>query len=264
MPMLPIRLELGSPPPVPPAGPQPTPNTRLVRTRGYGDPIMVQRMGLDTRLTGDNFNHADFWASEGIKPNGVHSPNWAAVTKWQALGRAEMEYLKSIQPDDFHIWGFTLAQKMNWLVGEGTPPARPYWTLGDKWDGAWESFRFGTMVFGHSRVRVKTNADGSLKVTKFMTEYRDIDPATGVTTWLTGEVEFLEVDGFRPEMMDVDKYPVAWLLENGYIQQATEAYGVNVINDVPRGVMYHPVWSPEVWPSNYGALYLARFCVEEV
>jgi hypothetical protein len=224
-------------------------------------------MGLDTRLTGDNFNHADFWASEGIKPSGVHSPNWAAVTKFQTLGRAEMEYLKSIQPDDSYLWGFTLAQKMNWLIGDATndPPARPYWTIGDKWSGNWTTFRFGTMVFGHSCVRVKTNADGSLKVTKFLTEYRNI--VNGVTTWLTGEVEFLEVDGFKPEMMDKDKYPVAWLLENGYIQQATEAYGTasaaNVINAAPRGIMYHAVWSPEFWQSNYGALYLARFCIEE-
>ena len=267
MPMLPIRLELGSPPPAPPSGPQPTPNTRIVKTRGYGDDIMIRRMGLDTRLTGDNFNHADYWASAGIKPSGVHSPDWAAVTKFQCLGRAEMEYLQSIQPDDFYIWGFTFEKKMNWLVGEGTPPARPYWTLGDKWSGSWDEFRFGTMVFGHSRVRVKTNPDGSLKVTKFLTEYREI--VNGEVKWLTGEVEFLEVDGFKPAMMDKTKYPLVWLIENCYIQQATEAYGTpaadNVINDVPRGVMYHPVWDVGAYPSNYGsALYLARFCAEEV
>lgn len=239
------------------AMPTVTPNTKIVQMRGYGDPIMIAREGLDTALTGDNFNHCDFWASEGKKPSGVHSANWSAVTKFQVLGRTEMDYLKSIQPDDFYIWGFTLEQKMNWLVGEETSsqkPSRPYWTIGDKWDGLWETFRFGTMVFGHQPVRVKTNADGSLKVTTFLTEYRDYG------TWKTGEVEFLEVDGFRPDMTTWD---VAWLLENGYLQQATAAYGANEINDVPRGIMYHPVWSPEHYLSNYGMLWLPRFAIVE-
>lgn len=231
-----------------------TPNTRIVKMRGYGDPIMIARDGLDVALTGDNFNHCDYWASEGVNASGVHLPNWGAVSKFQPLGKVELDYLKSIQPNDFSVYGFTLAQKMNWLVGECCPPARPYWTIGGKWSGTWSKFHFGTMVFGHQPVRVKTNPDGSLKVTKFLTQYKDYD------RWLTGEVEFLEVDGFRPEMMS---WSVDWLVQNAYIQSATEAYKTNIINDLPRGRLYHPVWSPDYYPSNYGKLYLPRFAIVE-
>jgi hypothetical protein len=216
-------------------------------------------MGLDTTITKDNFDHVDFWASEGLRSGGVHSPNWGAVTKFQTLNRDCLNYLMSIQPDDQKQWGFTLDQKMNWLIGDATnnPPSRPYWTIGGKWNQNWIQFRFGTMVFGHSKIRVKTNDDGSLKIKRFLTQYLDGD------RWVTEEVEFLEVDGFRPEMMDLSKYPVEWLLENAYLQQATEAFGNNRINKSPRGVIYHPVWSPDYWSSNYGPLYLARFCIVE-
>lgn len=249
-----IRREQSELPPPPSDEYIPAPNTRIVRTRGYGDPIMIAREGLDASLTGDNFNHVDYWASEGIKPNGVHSANWQAVTKFQRLGGAEMDFLISIQPNDYSIYGYTLDQKMNWLVGEGTV-GRPYWTLGDDWSGDWDEFRFGTMVFGHSKVRIKTNPDGSPKVSKFLTEYMDYE------SWLIGVVEFVEVDGIRPDMLS---YPLQWLIENAYVQQATEVIGKdNRINDVVRGVVYHPVWSPDHYLSNYGKIYLPRFAIIE-
>lgn len=235
--------------------PPPPPLSRVVATRGYGDPIMIQYMGLDVRITGANFNHVDYWSSEGVMSNGVHRANWSAVTRYQPLGRAEMEYLKSIQPGDHPI-----EQKMNWLVGDASSssPSRPYWTLGAAWGGAWMAFRFGTMVFGHSRIRVHANPDGSLKIFRVLTQYKDGD------VWRTGELEFLQVDGFKPHMMDKNRYPVEWLLENAYIQQATEAYAGNAIGYEPRGVLYHPVWDVTSYPSNYGtALYIARFCVVE-
>lgn len=251
-----------------PTMPQATPNTRLVETRGYGDDMIVRRYGLHTLWTGDNFNHLDYWASTGIKSSGVHSSDWAAVTKFQRLERADFEYLASIQPDDYHIWEYTLGQKLNWLIGQadGSPPARPYWTIGGKWSENWEELRFGTMVFGNSRVRVKTNADGSLKVTRFVCEYKEHDPnsSNGASIWKEGEIEFVEVDGFKPIMKE---WPLEWLVENGYIQQATEAMSRpahNTIGYSPRGNMLHPVWDVKSWPSNYGsALYLARFCIKE-
>lgn len=245
--------------------------SKIVQTLGYGDEIIVRRMELDTRITGDNFNHIDYWCSTGVRSDGTHTADWKAVSKFQHLGVPEFQYLYSIQPDDFHIWGFTREQKMNWMIGarNGSPPERPYWTRGGQWDESWIAFEFGTMVFGNSRIRVKTHADGALKTTVFRTDYSERDPfdLSKPSEWRIGDIEFVEVDGFKPYMMDVERYPVEWLVENAYIQQATEAMGrpsPNTIGYSPRGNILHPVWDVGSWPSNYGsALYLARFCIAE-
>lgn len=219
---------------------------------------MILREGLDTSVTGSNFNHVDFWTYTGVKDKGVYSADWGAITKFQPLGKVELQYLYSIQPDDSFESGFTREQKMNWLIGNatGSPPSRPYWTFGDSWQGNWKKFQFGTMVFGHSKIRVHTNPDGSVKIWVFKTEYKN------GSNWEVGELEFCKVDGFKPYMMNTNKFPVQWLVENGYIQQATAAHPFprqNSIDYYPRGKMYHPVWDPDFWPSNYGNnLYIAK------
>lgn len=235
--------------------------SKIVYTRGYGDQIIVERSSLDTSLTGPNFDHIDYWASAGIKPNGVHSADWGAVTKFQNLGRSEMNYLSSIQPDDQYEWGFTLDQKMNWLVGqEMSPPDRPYWA-NNKWSRDWTIFQFGTMVFGHNKIRAKTNQDGSLIIHKYLTEYQSYGK------WLVGDVDFIEVDGFKPYMMDKNNYPVEWLIENAYIQKATAANHhprPNSIDYYPRGTILHPVWDVKNWKSNFGNnLFIPKFAIME-
>ena len=225
-----------------PANPQPS-SSGVFKTLGYGDPIIVELMGLDTTLTGPNFDHIDLYSPTG---------GWGAVHKFQILDRQAMEYLKSIQPDDFMEWGFTFNQKMNWLVGwtdEGSP-SRPYWTKGDSWDGNWTSFVFGIMVFGHQLVKVETDANGKPVEYMFNTGFPNSSAKRTVTFYKPIGMKRSEIGKFTHQT-----HP--W-----FIQKATAANHnpkPNSIDYFPRGVMYHPVWDLNDWKTNYGSdLYLAK------
>mgnify|MGYP001425631388 CR=1 FL=1 len=215
----------------------------VFKTLGYGDPVMIELMGLDTNLTGPNFDHVDLYSPTG---------GWGAVHKFQILDRQAFDYLKSIQPDDSAEWGFSLNQKMNWLIGQrdGTTPDRPYWTRGGSWDGNWEKFEFGIMVFGHQLVKVETDHSGKPVEYKFNTNFPNSPRAREVTFYKPIGMKRSEIGKFTHET-----HP--W-----FIQKATAANHKpkpNSIDYAPRGVMVHPVWSLDDWRTNYGSdLYLAR------
>lgn len=217
--------------------------TGVFMVRGYGDPLMVELMGLDTSLTGPNFNHVDLWHPSG---------GWGAVHKFQILDRQAMDYLISLQPDDLNDWGFTLAQKMNWLVGvtDGTTPDRPYWTEGARWNGNWTSFSFGIMVFGHQLIKVETDAEGKPVEYPFVTSFPNSPGKRPVT--------FYKPVGMRRS--DIGKF--THRTHPWFIQKAAAANHnpkPNTIDYNPRGVMYHPVWDLRDWRTNYGSdLYIAK------
>jgi hypothetical protein len=217
--------------------------TGVFTTRGYGDPVMVDLMGLDTSLTGPNFNHVDLYSPTG---------GWGAVHKFQFLDRQALNYLISIQPDDFSQWGFTLNQKMNWLVEnrDGKTPDRPYWTRGGDWDGNWTSFEFGIMVFGHQLVRVETDVNGNPVPYQFRTNFPNSPKVRDVTFYRPVGMKRSEIGRFTHAT-----HP--W-----FIQKATAANHnpkPNSIDYAPRGVMFHPVWDLGDWRTNFGSdLFLAR------
>ncbi|HEY5730464.1 MAG TPA: hypothetical protein VIS72_10465 [Anaerolineales bacterium] len=219
------------------------PAVGIFETRGYGDPIIMELMGLDTNLTGPNFNHIDLYSPTG---------GWGAVHKFQKLDRQAMDYLKSIQPNDMAEWGFTINQKMNWLVGhsDGTVPDRPYWTKGDSWNRNWTSFVFGIMVFGHQLVKVETNASGKPREWVFNTTFPNSPKKRDVVFYKPVGMKRSEIGKFTHET-----HP--W-----FIQKATAANHnpkPNSIDYAPRGVMYHPVWDLSDWQTNFGSdLYLAK------
>ncbi|HAV78463.1 MAG TPA: hypothetical protein DCX53_14030 [Anaerolineae bacterium] len=223
--------------------PMPT-EAGIFNVRGFGDPFMVEYMGLSTNLEGANFNHVDMWSP---------TAGWGAVHKFQKLDRQALDYLMSIQPNDESIYGFSFEEKMNWLVGEitdGSNPARPYWSDGARWSGNWKSFRFGTMVFGNQQVKVETNANGKPVEYKFLTSYPSTSGKQQITFYKPVGMKRSEIGKFTHET-----HP--W-----FIQMATSAERrprPDSINYRPRGVIYHPIWDLEDWPSNYGSdLYIAR------
>lgn len=221
----------------------PPPEAGIFKTRGYGDPVMVELMGLHTDLTGPNFNHVDLWSPSG---------GWGAVHKWQILDRQAFNYLKAIQPDDFSEWGFIIEQKMNWLIGQtdGTPPSRPYWTEGDNWTGNWSKFLFGIMVFGHQLVKVETDTGGKPIPYVFRTSFPESSQKRDVIFYKPVGMKRSEIGKFTHET-----HP--WFIQK--TTAANERPQPNTIDYAPRGVMFHPVWDLNDWTTNYGSdLYLAK------
>ena len=87
------------------AAPTPTPQTPagVFTTRKYGDPEMVRLMGLDTEWLG----------TSNVQNSALFTPlsGFGAVSQFQRLDKAALEYLIRIQPVD----QATLNQKMEFL-----------------------------------------------------------------------------------------------------------------------------------------------------
>jgi hypothetical protein len=207
----------------------------IVNTKGFGDPEMMEYLNLSTQPGYDgggisNFNHVDFYHYNPVKKSG----EWGAVANFQTLSKSDVDYLLSIQPKDGKD-----DQRRNWLFGNATEdnPARPYWVKTDGNGGT--SYYFGTMVFGHSKIRVESE-NGRPKVYTLRCWFPN------KPTYSVGE--FVKVVGFKREHMSKS---VEWLLENAYIQRCTAAYTKPVhdtITDTPSGmVIYHPVWDFSEW-----------------
>lgn len=214
----------------------------IFRTRGYGDPFMIETMGLSTDLTGPNFDHVDLWSPTG---------GWGAVSKWQILDRQAFAYLESIQPDDYAQWGYTLHQKMNWLIGnrDDGVPSRPYWTRGADWDEAWTKFEFGIMVFGHQLVKVQTYPNGQPIPYKFVTRYPERAKSEVIIFYKPVGMKRSQIGEFTHE-----SHP--WFIQK--CTAANERPQPDSITYAPRGVMYHPVWDLDDWTTNFGSdLYLS-------
>lgn len=221
----------------------------VFRARKYGDPFMVRWMSLDTYVLGtSNFQNVDLWTPT----NGFKS-----VGTWQSLGPAQLDYLKAIQPQD----AGSFASKMAFLVGERiATPDRPYWTEGGAWNGAWTSFKFGTLVFGGQLVKVKTDAAGNPILSTFTGQYQTNDNTPH-------PIEFYELDG----MPWAARNNVSHATHPWWIQKCTWAsYDANsptrcnIYRDTwNSGVVFHPVWKPEEFPSNHGGrLYIAKAFLE--
>jgi hypothetical protein len=224
-----------------------TPNLPgIFEVRKYGDPFMVAKMGLDTKILGtSNFQNVDlFTPKDGFK----------SVSVFQKLSKTELDYLMSIQPVD----GGTFNSKMQFLCGERIGvPSRPYWTRNGTWQELSNgdtniTFEFGTMVFGGQKIKVETDANNLPKVYYFDTRYQS-ESDTQIRP-----IAFYKLLGMRRS--DMGKY--THQSHPWFIQQCTWAsYSENNYKTQwMGGTVYHPVWSPYDWNTNNGsnALYIAR------
>lgn len=195
----------------------------VFEVKRYGDPWMSAMMGLSYKQQGSNFQNVSLFAPGG---------GFGAVTKFQRLDAPAVAYLRGIQKPD----KYSVAEKMAWLWGEG----RPYFDVRD-------APVFGTIVFGGQLVQVETVNDIPQPY-EFMGQYQQ-DPINAPHPIL-----FYKLLGLRAA--DFGKFTHAshpWL-----IQKCTSVGVGDRYIDTPRGTIYHPVWSPLDYPSNYGWLYIAR------
>ena len=223
----------------------------VFRARKYGDPVMVRLMGLDVNIINTtNFQNVDLFHPDP-------GAGFGGVTKWQKLGPAQMDYLKSIQPVD----AGSFSSKMNFLVGNrdllGGRWERPYVTEGGDWkDNNWTAFKFGTIIFGGQLVQVETDAAGKPKEYRFTSKYQ------GTST--PESILFYRLRGMRWS----ERYSVTHQTHPWKIQKATWADWSNGYRDtVQSGTVYHPVWDPADFPPNYdggygSALYIAAAFLE--
>lgn len=213
------------------------PQAPLFGVRGYGDPVMVSLMGLDTTLQGTgNFQVVCLYDP--------HNSGFGAVTNYQRMDAQALDYLESLQPTGD---GYTLKQKMGWLgryATEADARGRPY-----MWNNGY--IVWGLMVFGYNQIQVERAADGTPVSYPFLARYQN-RPSAEV-------IEMYRVKMFRRSDMG---RPLAELLSAGLVHHATEAfYPTNALGVAPRGVIYNPVWSPQDWPTNTGYandLYIPR------
>lgn len=217
------RLEFAEEPEVPEV-----PNG-VFRARSYIDPVLMELQGgVDT----SNFEVVRL-ASFGT--NGI--PYFNAIAKYQVV---DYGFLNSLQFDEPGEYG-SVEKKMNWLVNHDGSAVRPYWI-------AKNETRFGTILFGRQLVRVETDAAG--KPVEYVR--RGQYPGRGYDEMIT----FYRVAGMRRhEMGQVTHESHPWL-----VQQCTAIEGGKA-TDKPRGVVhYHPIWSDNDWPTNYGdgRLYVAK------
>lgn len=231
------RLEKVTPPPPLLSPPVPTHTVRR-----WGDKKMIQFMAYDTAITGGNFQVITLFTPIG---------NFQAVQQFQKLDTTAMTLLKSLQIADAN---FTAAQKMNWLCSDGE--GRPYWTKGGKWsDGKWTVFEFGTLVFGGQKIAVEMNNGAPVEYV-FKGNYK-------TDTGGRHNITFYKLEGLRKaDIPLVNSGIISHATHPHLIQKATAANagsGGNAYTDTPRGIIYHPVWSPLDWSSNNGnQLFIAK------
>ena len=240
-----------------------TPLPGIVKLRKWGDKQLYRLDGMSTAGLGyGSFEEIPMASRLADNPERIE---FGAITHFQRFARnaagviPELEYLKSIQPDDFKDWGFTLKQKMNWLIGDDIPPrANIYWTEGAPYEELdCTAIVFGTLGFGGQLLHVETDASGQKKIYKLWGKYR----GEGIYKW----IDFYKIIAFRKTDMG---RPVSELLTEGKIQIATcanrsEATGEeDVYTEHLKGYVYTPIWSPYDWHTNTGnELFMAReFC----
>ncbi len=231
----------------------PAATSGIVTVRKWGDPHLYQLDGMSTAdIKIGNFQEVPLFHTFKDNPQ---KGEFGAITCFQELGRTELDYLKSIQPKD----EFDLKKKMNWLIGLPNirPPIQIYWSEEFTWDDPKIArIRFGTLVFGGQKVLVETDASGNRVEYTFTGTYRKKSQPELIT--------FYKVIGMRKSEIGL---PVTELLQEGKIQLCTSAVRgggkEDVYSETPKGRVYHPVWSPLDYPSNYRtALYLAKeFCL---
>lgn len=218
----------------------------LLRARKYGEPVMVELMGLDTGAMGtSNFQNVALFTERG---------GFGAVSQFQRLDRAALQRLVDLQLKD----AATLNQKMAFLCGERVgPPDRPYWTRGGEWLDLYNGntsilFEFGTIVFGGQMVQVESK-DGKPVEYNFFARYQN----KTTTEWISF---------YKPIGLTKSDWTRSTtdLLSNGLLQVGTWAdYPHNGYhNQWHGGTVLHPVWSQVDYPSNNGTLYIAKEFLE--
>lgn len=193
-------------------------------------------------------NHADIRRlCPSETSNFVHYPGLTEVggrgdvNNFQNLGSqggANETYLLDIQPSQYDR-NMVRNKLINSDNSKGSA-RRPHWYKDGKL--VWGSTIIGGTVELPQSVRVRTNADGSLKVSTFNVDYDGWKPNT----------TFVEIDGLREE----DKgRPVEELIREGRILYWYE------INSTPDNItrslggvtgLFQPMWNDLQWPSNYG------------
>lgn len=217
----------------------------IVTVRKYGDPIMVNLMGLDTNYLGtSNFQNVSLF---------TRSNGFGAVSQFQELNKSALDYLISIQPTD----AGTLNSKMSFLMN-GTR-GRPYWTRNGTWNnwGTATRLLFGTIVFGGQKCLVETDQSGVKKEYIFWGKYQQVDHYENIVFYKLKGLPWSQHMNYNP----ID-HPY-------YIQRGTWATWQTNPNNQYRdtwheGIVYHPVWDAQDFPVNYGdrELFLAKeFCV---
>lgn len=212
--------------------PTPPPPGNVYTVRKWGDPVLVDLMGSSTAIV----NTSNFQVVQTASIGSNNKPFFNCVSRFQF---PDYNYLESLQyPSD----GYTVEQKMRWLVYYDGKARSPYWMDGSP------ILYFGPLVFGGQKVQL---GETIVKLGKYPN--RDYEES----------IEFRRVIGVR--RADFGKY--SYTKEPWYIQRATAANRTPVedsYTEFPRGEIFHPVWSDIDFPTNYGdgRMWLATRLVE--
>ncbi|HKI55299.1 MAG TPA: hypothetical protein VJ987_14330 [Anaerolineales bacterium] len=196
----------------------PQPSIDVRKLRKWGDPVMVDLMGADTEL----INSTNFQVVQTATIGDDGKPFFNCINRFQK--NLDYDYLESLQyPSD----GYTVQQKMNWLVNYKTHGVSAYWMKDSP------ILYFGPLVFGGQFVQLGETITVNGKYPN-RDDYEDI--------------EFRRLIGLRRS--DFGKY--TYQTHPHLIQRATAAYRMNKYTEYPRGEIFHPVWSDLDYPANYG------------
>jgi len=191
------------------------PNTKLYRTRNWGDPILVKQAGLSAKVAKtSNFNPLPLWSNSG---------DWSAINNSLIIPREDIDRLIKLQVED----DGKIKNKMNWLIYDKYY-VRPYWCGdGSGWEIASKIY-WGTIAFGNQLVLTDGDATFNTKLPE-ENEKRKV--------LMKRLVCFTKWDWDKSH----ETHP--WL-----IQRATEVDGNDKFNDKPKGgIIYSPLWSPKDW-----------------
>lgn len=202
-------------------GASPSPDTVLLKVKGYGHQVSVDLFELDTDLTGPNFNHVDYYDQFG---------RWNAVTKFYNDVQDVLPWLKSLHPS----W----TQPMeNWLIGDttgGDKPSRPMWWA--EKNGV-RVLRCGTSCFGENLVMVEAVNGKPVEYT-----FRDSYPGINIVV----DIPFVRVIGMRRS--DIGK--VTHQSHPWFIHRANQAAN-NIVDWYPKGTtIYYPILDYADWGIN--------------
>lgn len=201
-------------------------DTLVMKVKGYGHAISQQLFGLDTDLTGPNFNHVDYYDPVG---------RWGAVTKFYTDVQDVLTWLASLH----HVW---TNEMKNWMIGditEGGTPARPMWWAFNN-QGV-KVLRCGTSVFGENVVLVEAKDGVPVQYV-----YDDVYPSEAAGTSVH-PIVFYRIFGMRKaDVGKVTHQSHPWL-----VHRCNQANAGNTIDWYPKGAtIYYPVLDYADWMPN--------------
>jgi len=201
------------------SAPASTPN--LLTLRYALDPQIVAMLAPEP----SNFSHFTYWSVNG---------RFGDVHNYVPLGAEWEQYLLTINPADAR----------NKLINDDGEAEKVFWYVGGK-------MVYGNMVPGSTlnyknKVRVKTNADGSIKTTRMRLKPPAYDSAVNM--------DMVEVDGFRKS--DKGRL-VSELIAEGRMGYFTEISSNWKVYRALGGYanLLCPYWG-EDFPPKYGKSYL--------